>query len=65
MPETVIHIQWEGPLSVNDAQELNDPDSDFDLYQVYGQHPVYGTGTLIYIGKAQNQTFGQRIKQEG
>ena len=64
MAEAVIHIQWEGPLQVADALKLTDEDSDYGIYQVYGPHPVYGVGTLLYIGKAQRQTFAQRIKQE-
>jgi hypothetical protein len=34
------------------------------LYQVYGSHPLYGPGVLLYIGKAAEQTFRERIRQE-
>ena len=35
------------------------------IYQIYGSHPLYGNDVLLYIGKAQAQTFCTRIKQEG
>jgi len=58
-----IHIQWEGPHQVSQALGLTAP-TDYGLYQVYGCHPVYGVGTLLYIGKARDQTFSTRLKQE-
>ena len=35
------------------------------LYQIYGNHIVYGTNVLIYIGAAYGRTssFGERIKE--
>jgi hypothetical protein len=33
---------------------------DKGLYQVYAHHPVYGRN-LVYIGKTDGSTFGQRI----
>ena len=59
-----IHIQWEGPLSAEEVSNLSDENKDFGIYQIYGNHPVYGTGTLLYIGKACKQTFAQRIVQQ-
>ena len=35
------------------------------MYQIYGHHTVYGPGTLIYLGKAEEQTFGRRLGQHG
>ena len=35
---------------------------DYGIYQVYGEHPVYGTNTLLYIGQTKKQTFSQRMK---
>lgn len=60
--ETVIDIEWEGPLSLVEAIRLQ-TDSDYGLYQYYGDHPVYGSGVLLYIGEAGKQTFGKRIAQ--
>ena len=57
-----INIEWEGPLTVETAKALSGND-DYGVYQLYGRHPVYGPlpRTLLYIGKAQESTFGQRI----
>ena len=75
---TDIKIEWEGSYSLedigfNDTEytyskkdcKLNDESMDYGIYQIYGYHPVYGTNVLLYIGKAQNQTFATRIAQEG
>ncbi len=57
-----IHIIWEGPYTYEDAIKLNS-ESDYGLYQFYGDHIMYGNDTLLYLGKAEKQTFGQRISQ--
>lgn len=57
-----INIKWEGPLTLAEAVEKNS-EQDFGLYQYYGDHPVYGSGVLLYIGKAVKQTFGGRLSQ--
>lgn len=66
MPEITakqIHIDWEGPFSYEQLKTLN-RNTDFGVYQVYGCHPVYGSGVLLYIGKAARQTFSTRLDQE-
>ena len=60
---TVIHVQWDGPFSLERVGELN-ADYDYGVYQVYGSHPVYGSDVLLYIGKAGEQTFSVRLQQE-
>jgi len=35
--------------------------SDYGLYQVCGPHPTTTAETLLYIGKANSQTFGKRF----
>ena len=57
-----IHIDWQGPLSISQAVELQSS-CDYGLYQYYGDHPVYGASVLLYIGKAARQTFGCRLSQ--
>jgi hypothetical protein len=57
-----IHINWDGPLSVSQASELKSSE-DYGLYQYYGDHPVYGSGVLLYIGKVTRQPFGARLNQ--
>jgi hypothetical protein len=61
--DTIIHLEWEGPLSFAAAKERRG-DSDWGVYQIYGCHPLYGSDVLLYIGKAERQYFGQRLSQE-
>lgn len=63
MINQIIHIQWEGPFNLKRALTCSNEDVDYGIYQVYGQHPVYGKNNLIYIGKACQQTFATRIRQ--
>jgi hypothetical protein len=44
--------------------KLTDDSKDYGLYQIYRKHPVYRSGVLLYIGKADLQTIGKRISQE-
>lgn len=73
-----VRIEWDGPYSLNDigyieeketytsvSIKLNDSNKDYGIYQVYGHHPVYGNDVLLYIGKADDQTFAKRLSQEG
>jgi len=62
-PGTVVHLQWDGPFTWGEKDKLNGP-SHFGVYQVYGCHSVYGVDTLLYIGKASDQTFAKRLRQE-
>jgi hypothetical protein len=58
-----VHIKWTGPFKLDEVKEMNRKD-DSGVYQIYGNHPIYGFGILLYIGKAVEQTFGHRIQQE-
>ena len=58
-----LHIEWEGPFDIEKAKSKNGKE-DYGVYQIYGNHPVYGSGVLIYIGKAVDQNFGVRFYQE-
>jgi hypothetical protein len=63
MPERIIHIQWDGPFSLNQVPSLDDATKDRGVYQVYAYHPVYGTEQLVYIGQTWGQTFAARVSQ--
>ncbi|TWH48571.1 hypothetical protein [Sporomusa sp. KB1] len=65
MNETIINIDWNGPYTLNDLSDIQDDNVDYGVYQIYGAHPIYGAEKLLYIGKADKQTFGTRISQEG
>jgi len=60
-----IHIFWEGPYGIDDLPGLRTYERDYGIYQVYGHHPLYGHSVLLYIGLANDQTFGVRLNQEG
>lgn len=59
-----IHILWAGPIKLKDAYLLKNERTDYGIYQVYGRHPIAGMTALLYIGKAEEQVFGVRLKQE-
>jgi hypothetical protein len=63
MTTHIIHIEWEGPYTLDSISTLTNA-KDFGVYQIYGSHAVYGSHVLLYIGKADRQTFGVRIRQE-
>ena len=60
----IIEIWWEGPFTKKEVQNEHDSDDkDYGIYQIYGTHNISGPNTLLYIGKASEQTFAKRIKQ--
>lgn len=59
-----LHLFWSGPFPLNQISQLRDEEKHYGIYQVYGHHPLYGNNVLLYIGKADQQTFGKRIAQE-
>ena len=61
----LIHVSWSGPYKIEEIKNLKNLEVDYGVYQIYGSHPLYGSDVLLYIGKAEQQTFGERIKQEG
>ena len=64
MNEQIIHIQWAGPLPFTEIPSFRGK-TDFGIYQVHGRHPIYGSDTLLYLGKAQHRPFGVRLLEEG
>jgi hypothetical protein len=55
--ETIIHINWSGPYDLAEMARFNGP-ADWGIYQIYGHHPVYGNGALLYIGKTERDIGG-------
>lgn len=65
--ETIIRIQWEGPIVPDDVNALSDVSRDYGIYQIYGTHPLYGTDVLLYIGLVGEKptsphVFADRLK---
>lgn len=58
----IIEINWEGPFTEEEIETKHNA-GDYGLYQVYGNHEIYGKDVLLYIGKAASQTFGTRLPQ--
>jgi len=66
-----IEIQWDGPFKPKTVIEKNNDSGrrpyyegrDYGLYQIYGNHILCGTDTLLYIGEATDQTFSVRFSQ--
>ena len=69
----IIRIEWDKesyllPDFDTNKPPLTDNHGDWGLYQIYGEHPVYGSDALLYIGlcgggKDTKQLLGKRIKQ--
>jgi hypothetical protein len=38
-------------------------EKDYGIYQIYGDHPVYGENILLYIGKANQQNYSTRLSE--
>ncbi len=57
----VINITWEKIEFIQNVIQQYSNDTDFGIYQIYGQHPAYGNDTLLYIGKAER--FSNRLQQ--
>ena len=57
-----IHIDWNGPMSVEEASKLKGS-ADYGVYQCYGLHLAHRTRMLLYIGRAMDVTFGVRIRR--
>ncbi|MBM4296045.1 MAG: hypothetical protein FJ126_14245 [Deltaproteobacteria bacterium] len=64
MPFKTIFIEWDGPYSFDELEELYDESCDFGLYQVYGVHPVYGEETLLFLDRTTDWVFGARLASE-
>ena len=58
---TRIHLLWKGPHTFGDVLQM-DGGMDFGIYQVYGPHQASRTDSLLYVGKANDQTFSARFK---
>ena len=56
----IVNIMWEGPLSPEGVKNTQDTRSG--VYQVYGDHHVYGSDVLLYIGRAT--TLAGRIRKD-
>lgn len=61
-PDIIIHIQWDGPHSLEQVSKFNDATTHKGIYAIYGGHPVYGSDTLLYIGMT-TEHFAARLPE--
>ena len=60
----IIEIEWLGSFDYKTALgTVNNIQTDYGLYQIYGTHAVFGSDSLLYIGKAQEQKIATRLGQ--
>jgi hypothetical protein len=57
----LITIEWEGPFKLEEIIANYNEGKDYGLYQIYGTHNIFGPNSLLYLGKAEDQTFSIRI----
>lgn len=62
MEKKCLRVQWVGPLSLEQAYKLDDSENDVGIYQVYGRHVVFGSGALLYVGRARAMSFAARFR---
>ena len=59
-----VTIEWEGPFTLGHViASKKDEDEDLGLYQIYDYCISSKTEKLLYIGKAEYWTFGDRLRQ--
>lgn len=52
--EQIYEVCWEGPFTSENIEiELGEHKKKYALYSVYGSHPIYGNGILLYIGMTE------------
>lgn len=65
-----LSVNWSGPYKWEQVIERFDDGGkaplydgpDYGLYQIYGKHILGGPDTLLYIGRAIQQTFSTRFR---
>ncbi len=53
---------WDGPIAIDEALGCKG-DKDYGLYAIYGTHASSGSDSLLYVGQANANSFGGRLKQ--
>jgi len=59
----VVHLLWKEFEWNDDVYTKFNSKEDYGIYQIYGDHPVYGENSLLYIGKARYETYSARFKK--
>jgi len=60
----LVRINWDGPFTVEQVKNRDYVEAtEHGIYQIYGNHVIFGPNSLLYIGKAEDQSFSCRIGQ--
>jgi hypothetical protein len=51
---------WDGPYRLDEISRFKDG-PDYGVYQIYGTHSVLGPDIPLYIGRAEKNSFSERI----
>jgi hypothetical protein len=54
MAEEIWVIHWEGPFTLEEARKKRGRNTGYVLYQLSGQHHLYGANVLLYLGQTRN-----------
>lgn len=59
----LLRIDWAGPEAVDVVCGRAETGDCYGVYQIYGEHPVFGRDSLLYIGRARERTFQRRLEE--
>lgn len=62
IPQTIINIEWSGPIPYESAIQSRDPHEDFGIYAIYGGASNGLKDSLLYLGRAKKGSFGWRLE---
>ena len=55
-----LTIEWKGPFTIDEVRGMKNLRNDYGLYQIYGEHIIFGKDSLLYIGRTET-TFRDRF----
>lgn len=62
MTEKKVILKWKRLEKFDDVFHENDEEA-YGVYQISGRHAVFGEESLLYIGRAVDQSFAERFRQ--
>jgi hypothetical protein len=62
MSEIKVILEWKKFDKLEDVLKEKDEEA-YGVYQITGYHAVFGDASLLYIGRAVDQSFAERFRQ--